>query len=119
MEPIDILAGINQIQDGKFLDLWWQRQLNQNPVALGRLIEVADQLAKFLRRGGNGQPVQVAFDANSLTGFLFVANVNLTGWILAHEDRIQSRRDTRFINELSDPLLDFALNLLGCCAAVK
>ena len=63
--------------------------------------------------------MQLAFDPNTFTGELLIADVDLTGQVVADKDSCERWSDTVLLNELRDPAGEFLLDLSCGCLTIE
>ena len=63
--------------------------------------------------------MELAFDPDAFAGALLIADVDLTGQVVADENRRESRSDSVLLNELRDPAGEFLLESIGGCLAIE
>ncbi len=112
VEGVDILQGVHGQEDAVFVALLGQGQLHQDAVYGRIVVEVVDRVQELFGRGGGAQFVQFAADAAFFAGLALVAYVDLTGRVLAHQDRGQAGDHARLLRELGHLLGSLALDLL-------
>ena len=87
MQPVYILLRAHRKQNGWLIDLARERKLNQNPVDGIILVQGLNRAAQFLRRRLTFQANLPTVDAQILTSFDLVSNINLGSGIVADQNR--------------------------------
>ena len=91
MKAVDVLGGIDGVEQGLGIDLRGQRQLDQNAVDLVAPVELGDELEHLLGGDGGRRRDEVAIDAKLGAGLHLVADVDLRRGHVAHQHRSQPR----------------------------
>ena len=90
MESIDILLGRNGADDRLLANVLGQWQLYQQSVHVGIAVGLVYDVEQLLLGRGLGQIDQMTIEADVFAGGNLIADIDLRGGILAHEDYIQS-----------------------------
>ncbi|OPZ94448.1 MAG: hypothetical protein BWY71_02395 [Planctomycetes bacterium ADurb.Bin412] len=90
VEAIDILIGVNGIQDAGFVDVFGQGKLDEDSVNFRVLIILANQGQQRLFRNVGGLVLLYGIIAQLMGGFLLGPDITLRSRILSNENRDQS-----------------------------
>jgi len=97
VEPVDVLAGVDRLDDHVGVDVLRKGQLNEDAVDRGVGIETGDDLPESILRRLGGQPELARQEPGLCGGLLLAAHVDLRGGVIAHEDHGKARRDSFFL----------------------
>jgi hypothetical protein len=112
VETIDVLAGVDALEDGPFVDSARQWQLDENPVNARVGIQLVDGLEQDALRRFGRQAKGLADHSRGVARALLVSHVNLAGGDVADQDDRQSRRHASLGFQASDFVRDVLSNLL-------
>jgi len=113
VEPVDVLAGVDRLDDHVGIDVLRQGQLHEDAVDLGAGIEPGYDLPEALLRRLRGQPVLARQEAGLGGGLFLAAHVDLRGGVFAHEDHGQARRNPPFFFQFESLRPHFRPHLPG------
>ena len=119
MQPVDVLARVDQVEHRLFVQPLRQGQLHEDAVHCRIGVELAHQLHELVLRRVGRQGVGHTFDSHLLGRLALVANVDLGGRIFANEHDVQGRSTSISVDEGRNSLLDLSLDLLGNSLAVE
>ena len=91
MESVDVLGGVERVDDSARIDLTRQRQLHQHAVNLGIGIELADETEQLGLGNAGAGPVLEIPEARVERGLVLGAHIDLARGILAHEHGREAR----------------------------
>ena len=92
MQPVDVLGGIDGVDDGFGMQRFRQRQLHQNAVHGGIAIELCDQRQQIGLRDVGRQHVLERRHAGGLGLLVLAADIDLAGRIAADQHHREPRR---------------------------
>ena len=100
MQPVNILLRTHRQQNGRLINLTWQRKLHQNPVDGIIAVQGLNRAEQLLRRCLLGQPNFATVDAKVLTSLDLVTNIDLGSRVVADQNRRQARLNTLTLQRL-------------------
>ena len=100
MERIHVLFRVDRVDHRLLGDMLRHRHLAQDARNLGALVELRDQAEQLLLGGFRGKRILLAIKAAFGAGFLFIADVNLAGRVVAHDDNRKAGRNAFFFQRL-------------------
>ncbi len=93
MQPVDILGGIDGVDDGFGIKRFGQRELHQNAVHGGIAIEFGDQRQQVVLRDIRRQHMLERRHAGGLRLLVLAADIDLAGGVAAHQHHRKAGRD--------------------------
>ncbi len=93
MEPVGVLPGVDGVQHLVLVDVLWERQLHQEAVDLGVLVEFVHHGQELLLGGVRRENDGARIDPQLVARFPLVSDVLLGRGVLAHEDDGQAGND--------------------------
>src|ERR1700675_2687705 len=102
MQPVDILGGIDGVDDGFGVERFRQRQLHQNAMHGGIVIELCDQRQQIGLRDISRQPVLERRHPGFLGLLVLAADIDLAGGVVADQHDGQARRQLMRALDLGD-----------------
>src|SRR5471030_279184 len=91
METVNILVRANALQQLRGVEVFWQRQLQQDAVDVRIAIEAIDQIGQGVLAGFCRQVIGLRDKADFFTVFALVRDVNLGGRIAADQNHREAR----------------------------
>src|SRR5262245_60788400 len=101
MKSIDVFEWIHTFENGVFIDVLWQWQLDENPVDCVVLIEFTDLTEELLRAGGAGDRQLAAVNSELLARLCLHVNVCRRSSVVADEDNSEPRVDATSLQVLN------------------
>ena len=89
MKPVYILDGIHGTDDPVCVDVVGQRKLNENPIDMIGLVQLANRGEQFPGRDIRRKVDLFGVNSEFLTGSGLISHINLRGRILTDEDHSQ------------------------------
>ena len=96
MKAVDVLERVNPFDHGRLVDLPGQGQLHQDAMDRRIGVQAVDCGQELILGGLAGQPQDGPVHPGRLAGGLLVADVDLAGRIVAHQDDGQAGYDPGF-----------------------
>ena len=90
MKTVDILGRVDGVDDRVFVHVFGQRQLNQNTVDAGVLVELIDHRQQVVLADFRRELMLERRHAGGLGLLALGADIDLTGRIFAHQDHRQA-----------------------------
>ena len=120
MEAIHILARIDAAQHllRTLRKRLWQRQLHENAVHFLICVELVDTGKQFLPRSLSGQRDMMGSYSQLRAGLLLVADIDLRGRIVAHDDNGKARMDAA-LTQHKRPMLRACLDAHSKLLAIQ
>ena len=92
MQAVDVLGGIDGVDDGFGMDRFRQRQLHENAVHRGIRVELCDQRQQIGLRDIGRQPVLERRHAGGLGLLVLAADIDFAGGVVADQHHREARR---------------------------
>ena len=119
MKAVDILRRIECVDDRRFVDLFWQRHLHQNPINVLMFIQLVDDCQQVFCSCRVGQVKLFRFNSNFSAGTNFVSHIDRRSIIISNQHGAQARLETLLGLQPLHFLSDFVFDLLGDRATVE
>ncbi|VVM65779.1 hypothetical protein PS631_05015 [Pseudomonas fluorescens] len=113
METVDVLVRANPLEQQRSVEVRWQRQLQEDAVDCGVLIELVDQVGQRLLGGFAGQVERLGDKADLFAVLALVRYIDLGGGIGADQDHCQAWRAQALLAALHDLLSDLLAQVGG------
>ena len=119
VKAVDVLQGIDPLDDGRLVDLLGQRQLHQDAVDRRIVVQSVDRGEQFGLGSRREAAERVPFIPAALQAASLVADVDLAGRIVADQHDGQARDDPSFGSQLGDLGAYLAADLLRECTSIE
>jgi hypothetical protein len=119
METVDVFGGIDSFEDLLGVDLFGERELDEDAVDAIIAIEFVDELKQILRGAVGGRRVHPTGEAEVVAGFDFTLHVQLGRGIFSDEDCGESWADVLFQVEFHHLGTNFGEDLVADFEAVE
>ncbi len=106
METVDVFVRADALQQLGGVEVFRQRQLEQNTVDVRIVVQAIDQIGQRLLGGFGRQVVGLGKEADLFTVFTLVRDINLRGRIAADQDHRKAGRTQALLAALGDSLGD-------------
>ncbi len=113
MEAIDVLVRTDALEQQRGVQMLGQRQLNQDAVDGGVVVELIDQRQQLFLAGFGGKIVGLRMKPDFLAVLALVRHINLGRRVHAHQNHCQARNPQPLIAALGNPRGNLLANV-GC-----
>ena len=86
VKSVDVLFGVDEFENFAFVDVLWQRQLDENAIDIMAFVQLSNDFNYLFPRRVGFEMEMFRDDAEFLRGSHFAADIDCRRWVFADAD---------------------------------